>query len=60
MNQVKPDLTDLRHPPVKCPKGHAYRVPLRYFKRNIRRARQFVCPRCLTSFRLDANGRLVI
>lgn len=43
--------TELRHPLVECPQGHSYRVSLKYFKRNVRKRRNFVCSQCVTAFR---------
>ena len=55
MIRYKVSLTDLKHPLVQCPRGHSYRVPLRYYNRNVRRKRGFVCPKCMTSFKIKVG-----
>jgi len=47
---VKAILVEDRHPLVECPRGHSYRVPFRFFKRNVRRVREFICPICFKAF----------
>ena len=49
---AKDELRDSRNPPVTCPKGHGYRVPRRFFLRNVRKRRDFRCPECFTAFKV--------
>ena len=48
----KDELRDSRNPPVACPKGHGYRVPFKFMRRNVRRKRDFMCPVCFTAFKV--------
>jgi hypothetical protein len=49
-------LSEERNPTVHCPRGHTYRVPFRFFRRNVRRKRDFRCPTCLTAFKVKGVG----
>ena len=51
---MKPTSVFVRPKPrvdVECPKGHRYPVAIRFHRRAVRKKRELVCPRCLTSFK---------
>ena len=53
---VKTALSESRLPTVTCSKGHSYHVPYRFFDRNVRLARDFICPTCLVAFKLKKRS----
>lgn len=52
---VKDELRESRNPQVTCPKGHGYRVPFRFMQRNVRKKRDFVCPRCGVAYKVGVR-----
>lgn len=52
---VKTALSESRLPTVTCSKGHSYHVPYRFFNRNVRLARDFICPTCLVAFKVKKS-----
>jgi len=53
---AKAILVETRHPLVECPRGHAYRVPFRFFRRNVRKVREFICPICFKAFQIKKEA----
>lgn len=53
---IKAILIEARHPLVECPRGHPYRVPFRFFRRNLRRVREFICPTCFRAFKVKMEA----
>jgi hypothetical protein len=53
---AKDELRESRNPTVTCPKGHSYRVPYRFMRRNVRKKRDFMCPQCCTAFKVKGWG----
>jgi len=51
-DNVKSALSESKLPIVTCSKGHTYHVPFRFHRRNVRLARDFICPTCLVAFKV--------
>jgi hypothetical protein len=52
---VKTALSEANNPFITCTKGHTYHVPHRFFDRNVRLARDFICPTCLVAFKVKKS-----